>query len=168
VADIRSNDDLLAAVAQMQRERDEARAERDEAFTALDAPPYVDCICPGCPAKVPHAWVSGMCGPCATEDCEHTDEAFATAAARYRELTDVNCARSQAAAEGDALRAEVKRLEYQLDQLRVTVEEYNEQAQETAALRAVLQEYIEVDMGTGIRPRAATLLAEIAARAGKP
>jgi hypothetical protein len=31
------------------------------------------CICPGCPRAVPTDWVSGMCFPCATEDCEHDE-----------------------------------------------------------------------------------------------
>jgi hypothetical protein len=39
---------------------------------------------------------------------------------------------------------------------------------ERDALRAILRDYVDVDMGTGIRPRAAALLDEIAARAGKP
>lgn len=34
---------------------------------------YVDCICPGCPRKVPEAWASGMCQPCASEDCDHLE-----------------------------------------------------------------------------------------------
>ena len=34
---------------------------------------YVDCVCPGCPRKVPEVWASGMCQPCASEDCEHTE-----------------------------------------------------------------------------------------------
>jgi hypothetical protein len=41
---------------------------------------YVDCVCPGCPRKVPEAWAAGMCSPCATEDCEHPEGARATAA----------------------------------------------------------------------------------------
>jgi hypothetical protein len=42
---------------------------------------YVDCICPGCPRKVPEAWASGMCQPCCEEDCEHSDGAKAALAA---------------------------------------------------------------------------------------
>jgi hypothetical protein len=59
-----------------------AEKERDRLNELLDAPPYVDCICPGCPRKVPQAWTSGMCEPCALEDCEHTDGARAVAAER--------------------------------------------------------------------------------------
>jgi hypothetical protein len=60
------------------------------------------------------------------------------------------------------------------DMCRLTEENANLRAalatalRERDALRAVLLEYIEVDMGTGIRPRAAALLDEIAARVGKP
>lgn len=56
--------------------------ERDRFKELLDAPPYVDCICCGCPRKVPQAWASGMCQPCANDDCEHTDGAKAVAEER--------------------------------------------------------------------------------------
>jgi len=63
----------------------EALAENARLTELLNAPPYVDCICPGCPRKVPHAWASGLCQPCATEDCDHTDGARATAEALAEE-----------------------------------------------------------------------------------
>lgn len=31
------------------------------------------CLCPGCYESVPASWASGMCGPCANEQCEHED-----------------------------------------------------------------------------------------------
>jgi hypothetical protein len=58
------------------------RAENETLRKLVDAPPYVDCICPGCPRKVPQAWASGMCETCAVEDCEHTDGARGVAAER--------------------------------------------------------------------------------------
>lgn len=76
-----------------------ALVEENERLRAeLDSPlqPYVDCVCTGCPRKVPQAWVSGMCSPCVDEDCEHTDGARAVAAER------------------DRLEAEVERLEQRL------------------------------------------------------
>lgn len=58
---------LAAARAECERLR-EVNAGLEK---LLDEPPYVDCICPGCARKVPHAWASGMCEECATENCEH-------------------------------------------------------------------------------------------------
>ena len=78
---------LRARIAELEKDLAQVNA-------LLDAPPYVDCICPGCPRKVPHAWAAGMCGPCADEDCDHTDGARAVAA----ELAEVT-------AERDRLRA---------------------------------------------------------------
>jgi hypothetical protein len=51
----------------------EARSEIEALTRQLDAPPYVDCTCPGCPRKVPQRWASGMCQACATEDCDHEE-----------------------------------------------------------------------------------------------
>lgn len=70
------------AARQLAGEVEVLSAENERLRAALDAPPYVDCICPGCPRKVPQAWVSGLCEPCAAEDCEHTDGAKAVAADR--------------------------------------------------------------------------------------
>jgi hypothetical protein len=50
---------------------------------------YVDCICPGCPRKIPEAWASGMCQPCCEEDCEHTDGARAALAAVTEERDEL-------------------------------------------------------------------------------
>jgi hypothetical protein len=63
-------DRLARDVARLERE-----VERLETTLAEAACDYVDCICPGCPRKVPRAWASGMCEPCAAVDCEHTDGA---------------------------------------------------------------------------------------------
>lgn len=85
-------EDLYARLEAVTRERDEARALYQEAqhtIDKMDDAPYVDCICPGCPRKVPQAWASGMCEPCANEDCEHTDGAKATAQ-ELREMADLN------------------------------------------------------------------------------
>lgn len=86
------SEDCLAAEAEVQRLRAELAARQAEGKyladevealrAAADAPPYVDCICPGCPRKVPQAWASGMCEPCCAEDCEHTDGARAVAIER--------------------------------------------------------------------------------------
>lgn len=79
--------------ARLTRERDEARALYQEVQYRLDVmedpdkSPYVDCVCSGCPRKVPQAWVSGMCGPCADEDCEHEDGAKARIAELEESLT---------------------------------------------------------------------------------
>lgn len=31
------------------------------------------CLCDGCTTMIPAWWLSGMCGPCAHEDCEHDE-----------------------------------------------------------------------------------------------
>lgn len=66
----------------MQDELARAVRERQVAIDRMSGSPYVDCICDGCPRKVPQAWASGACGPCSTEDCEHTDGAKEVAAER--------------------------------------------------------------------------------------
>jgi len=106
-----------------------AREIADGFRAQLDSPlqPYVDCICPGCPRKVPQAWASGMCSPCVNEDCDHTDGARATAEerdtllalnetqlARVNELVvELALARAdlaKAVEEREALRAQLQRL----------------------------------------------------------
>lgn len=64
-------------------------AENKRLSELLDAPPYVDCICAGCPRKVPQAWASGLCEPCAAEDCEHADGAKSRIAALEAENRDL-------------------------------------------------------------------------------
>lgn len=82
-----SDDDFDARrdrlLAEAWAERDAAIEHRDSLLALLEGKSqYVDCACPGCPRKVPEAWASGMCEPCAIEDCEHTDGAKAVAAER--------------------------------------------------------------------------------------
>lgn len=94
------------------------------AFLRTIGSPHVDCICSGCPRKVPMLWMSGMCEPCAQEDCEHTDGAMAVAAERDVLLGDVQ--------------AVVKRWE--------TDEAERDAARaEAAALRAVLEDIADCD-----------------------
>lgn len=81
--------ELMADVERMRVQLDELRVDSERLCAALDAPPYVDCLCPGCPRKVPQAWVSGMCQPCGAEDCEHTDGARAVAQALEPTLANV-------------------------------------------------------------------------------
>ena len=33
------------------------------------------CVCPGCRKMVPACWMAQMCVECATENCEHAEEA---------------------------------------------------------------------------------------------
>ncbi len=80
-------------------ERDRLRARVEQLKAAMDSSPRVDCVCPGCPRKVPQAWASAMCEPCAAEDCEHTDGARAVAAERdeLQRLIDLQHTRTEEA-----------------------------------------------------------------------
>lgn len=111
VAVKRKLDSKLEQLNEVTCERDRLEAEVAALRAAADAPPYVDCICPGCPRKVPQAWASGMCEPCCAEDCEHTDGARAVAVERdeLRESNERLCAQVErllpALHERDRLRA---------------------------------------------------------------
>lgn len=76
----------------------EATNEAARLRKLLDAPPYVDCLCGGCPRRVPQAWLDGMCESCADEDCEHTDGARAVQAERDELRVEVEQLRAQVAA----------------------------------------------------------------------
>ena len=53
---------------------EEMAAFRAEARREVEhGPVRMPCVCPGCPADVPQCWASGLCRPCAAEDCEHEE-----------------------------------------------------------------------------------------------
>lgn len=115
----------------MQDEVSRAVRERQVAIDLMDRSAYVDCICDGCPRRVPRAWVSGMCGPCWDEDCEHTDGAKGVVAERDELATQVDVVtkeRDERSAKGKYLADEVAKLTGALDRLRAAMEATKENA----------------------------------------
>lgn len=89
---------LREALERWREESDTLKAQLAELEAAFDNSPVMDCVCTGCPRRVPQSWSPGMCQPCATEDCEHTDGAETTSALLAEALEERDAARAEVAA----------------------------------------------------------------------
>jgi len=152
---------------------------------------YVDCICPGCPRKIPEAWAAGMCETCAAEDCEHTDGAKATS----ERLNEAEAELEQVAAEGDQARADLAKAVEEREALRanlrlacdandrlraevLTLRDQNERAwaerdrRASAVLNPTRDEVIDIAVSAGCgrltSDEAMAFVAALRARAGEP
>lgn len=136
-----------------------AHAEVEALRAAADAPPYVDCICPGCPRKVPQAWASGMCEPCCAEDCEHTDGARAATVERdlLREKLAGARAEVEARRASEALlAASMKRADAEVERLRGVLAEVATIVEDTDVVEASESYYAQLGDGRATLKAAAT------------